>query len=511
MRRILTLHPAAHALLLLVLSAALYWTNLGAHGFRSTEGHRAIPAYELLERGEAVPTRMFERVYVRKPPGMPWVIAGSTTLFNESEWSARAPSALAATLGVLLTWGFASMWFGRSAGFVAAVAHLLTLRFLPGARTAEIEGLFTLATALGALPLVHALVCAQRARIGWGVVAGVGIGASFLMKGPAAAPVFIGVLLASGLIVGWRRTLRAPAAWLALGIGGAISALVVLAMARSVGDEPAVTESASHFVLNLDRIGGLPLFAVTVLLGAMPASLALLFPWGPDAKHEAAQHEPLSGPYRTARVLTIGCLLSLAIYMLLLVTNPRYGLPSVVLIPPVVGYVALGMRAGFTDVRARIARTMMLVRAGAPISALAWPLILLGVAAFWIYSHEAANGTDSGRAPGRALGEAIAAHAPHDGPVVVWANYLVEARPETLHYAERSAASRGVDVRVEWRPTELPRGELPEPGSFVALREVELAWMREAGVFDRLEPLHDGRVHKFEFTLYRVTPGRTSE
>lgn len=510
MPRILSMHTAAHALILLLLSAALYWTNIGAHGFRSTEGHRAIPAYELLERGEALPTRMFERVYVRKPPGMPWAIAASTTLFGESEWSARAPSALAATLGVLLTWGFATWWFGRQAGFLAALAHVFTLRFLPGARTAEIEELFTLTTALGALPLVHALVRAQRTRLLWSAIAGLGIGASFLMKGPAAVPVFLGVILASGVVLGWRTTLRRSVTWVSLGVGGALSALVVLAMARSVGDEPAVTESASHFVLNLDRIGGLPLFAITVLLGAMPASLAMLFPWGPDAKREADEHPSLRDGYRTARVLTIGCLLSLLIYMLMLVTNPRYGLPSVVLVPPVVGYVALGMGGAFTQVRTRIARTMLLYRSGVRVTAFAWPMILLVVAGFWVFVHEPGEYQDSGREPGRLLGESIARHARSDR-AIVWANFLVDARPETLHYAERAALAHGLDVRVEWRPTELPSGELPAPGDFVVLRPIELGAFERRGQTDRLETLHEGRVHKFDFSLYRVRPASDSE
>ncbi|MFG0259415.1 MAG: ArnT family glycosyltransferase, partial [Phycisphaerales bacterium JB041] len=104
-------------LLLVIVSAAIFLPRLGATGLSMSEGHRAIPAWEMLEdtrAGDAhwlVP-RMFETAYLRKPPGMLWAIAGSTAVFGETEFAARFPSALSAMLLGIAVWWFATRWFG---------------------------------------------------------------------------------------------------------------------------------------------------------------------------------------------------------------------------------------------------------------------------------------------------------------------------------------------------------------------------------------------------------------
>jgi 4-amino-4-deoxy-L-arabinose transferase-like glycosyltransferase len=95
--------------LLAVLAAcvATLWFRLGSTGLSMSEGHRAVPAWEMLRTGEWWVTRMFGEIYVRKPPGMMWAIAGVSAVFGETAWSARAVSALACTAMALAAWWFA--------------------------------------------------------------------------------------------------------------------------------------------------------------------------------------------------------------------------------------------------------------------------------------------------------------------------------------------------------------------------------------------------------------------
>ena len=81
-------------------------------GLSYTEGHRAIPAWEMLESGDWLVTTLFDRVYLRKPPGMAWAIAGSSAVFGQTEFAARFVSAVCSTAMVLVAYGFARRWFG---------------------------------------------------------------------------------------------------------------------------------------------------------------------------------------------------------------------------------------------------------------------------------------------------------------------------------------------------------------------------------------------------------------
>src|SRR5262249_53552090 len=140
-------------------------------------------------------------------------IGVSSIVFGESEFSARAPSALAMTLAPLLSFIFATRWFGRPWGLAAGIAHALTpLFFYPG-RSAEIESLhnlFAQATMLGCLEL---LVHGPRRRTGWAFMLSLSFAGMALLKGPSAIPCLAGALIAPCLVRRSLAPLRAPALW----------------------------------------------------------------------------------------------------------------------------------------------------------------------------------------------------------------------------------------------------------------------------------------------------------
>ena len=129
------------AVLLVAVCCVVYLPGLGATGFSMSEGHRVIPAWEMLDdarAGEAhwmVP-RMFGTAYLRKPPGVMWAIAGSSAVLGETEFAARLPSAVAATLLALAVWGFSTRWLGWPWGLAAGLAHALLPVLWPSARSA---------------------------------------------------------------------------------------------------------------------------------------------------------------------------------------------------------------------------------------------------------------------------------------------------------------------------------------------------------------------------------------
>ncbi len=155
------------AVLLVAVCCAVYLPGLGSTGLSMSEGHRVIPAWEMLDDARAgephwmVP-RMFGTAYLRKPPGVMWAIAGSSAVLGETEFAARLPSALAATLLTLTVWGFSTRWFGSPWGLAAGLAQALLPVMWPSGRSAEIESLHVLTTGVAGLLVLHIGLCPRR-------------------------------------------------------------------------------------------------------------------------------------------------------------------------------------------------------------------------------------------------------------------------------------------------------------------------------------------------------------
>jgi 4-amino-4-deoxy-L-arabinose transferase-like glycosyltransferase len=490
----------AQALCVLVPCALVYLPRLGAGGLTMSEGHRAGPAWEMLSSGDWLVPRLFGRAYLRKPPGMFWAIAGSGSVFGQTELAARLVSALAAIGTALVAWWFARRWFGPGRWAVAAglAQGLLPWMFAFG-RQAEIEALLVLATQVAALGLIDAIIV-RRERAGVamlrGAVIGLAVGAMLLVKGPAGLPAIGGVVLAAVLVRSWR-TVAHPALWSALVVGGALFAAWVLAAGSSLGDEPAVTQGAGEFLWG-EPVRTMAL-APTALVSLLPAALALLFVWGPDARSEVAQDEGARGRRDIARALALATLGTLLVLTASGVSNPRYALVAAVFVGPVAPWVVRGLSDGgagsFVPHRRRIARAMLL---GHPA---VWPAVLVAAGWVWIGTGERASRATSGREAGAVIAEAIRADA-GDGPVVVRANDAVEARPEVLlEVRRRLGAAEGGEAEVRW----VDAAGMAEAGpGYLVLRLDEgsgerALWRDGDGVWT-------GEVHKYRLGVLRGTP-----
>lgn len=496
------------AALVFLVAGAVYWSRLGATYFTNTEGHRVIPGWGMLDHGDWLLPKLFGQIYLRKPPGMAWAVAASGAVFGESELSARAVSALAATISALLALVFGARWFGRKYGVAAGLAMTLTPGFWAAGRSAEIEALNDLATAAAVWVILDLLIApADRRRgaaVGLAAVAGVAIAGAALVKGPAGFAA-IGMAAACGWLIGRSgTTVATPARLMAitLAVAGTIVGTLAALIARAVhfsAQEP-VTQGVSEFLWSdASARGVLRVLAMpaAALASVFPASAGLLFPWGRDARSEATVTMPARSA-ALARATAATCLGSLIVLMLLGVHNPRYALPSLSFAPVLAAYVARGWDSGFFPTRRRIASWCFLRhRAG-------WPVVLLIGAALYIACVEPAQRASSGRKAGVALAAALPDHA------FVWADALVEARPEVLLYAQRAAAREQKELRFVWVPSMAdPRAlSLPRLNDYIILRTDpegnEAALYEQQGYFDRLELITSGRVSKYSFNVYQM-------
>jgi 4-amino-4-deoxy-L-arabinose transferase-like glycosyltransferase len=128
------------AAILLAISGVLFFYGLNAGDLYRTEGLRAIIAAEFLRTGNWIVPTLYGEPRFTKPPGMyaaiallSWPVGGVT------DWSARLPSALAATCTVLLFYWYFARQLGRRGGLVAAIILPCSFMWLEKATAAEID------------------------------------------------------------------------------------------------------------------------------------------------------------------------------------------------------------------------------------------------------------------------------------------------------------------------------------------------------------------------------------
>lgn len=475
--------------LLAVLAAcvATMWLGLGSTGLSMSEGHRAVPGWEMLANGEWFVTRMFGEIYVRKPPGMMWAIAGMSAVFGESAWSARAVSALACTLMALAAWWFGRRWFeSERVGLLAGLAQALTPMLWEAGRSAEIEALHTMGVQFAVLGVIDAAVrrgawrWSRVVRAAWIVV---GIVVAMLAKGPAGLPavgaaVVAGAWFAGGFGGGERRSAFLRAAVPVVVLTLMVASLIVLRLrswAEAAG--PAVTQGPGEFLWDTAKIGSIVTLPIVGLAVALPGSLAVVA-W---RRLWSRRTEPDA---RLVLAFVIGGVVTLLIYTASGVSNPRYVMPGLVFWPLAIAGV-LGPALGTIKTRRVVAAVACVLAAGG-----------LAMAIVSDRARAGSGGRGSGEPAGRAIAEAIVAGLPPGSTVEVWADGVVEARPEVLDAMRRHAATLGVTVTPRWSsallrtfdpPTSVlvlrrVEGEVKEGGEAVGAGR-EVMWSGKAGPF----------------------------
>jgi len=102
--------------ILLIVCALLFFYGLNAGELYRNESLRAIIAAEFLRSGNWIVPTLYGEPLFTKPPGMYAAIALVSWPFGAvHEWTARLPSALAATITVFLVYRLFRRHFGRRA------------------------------------------------------------------------------------------------------------------------------------------------------------------------------------------------------------------------------------------------------------------------------------------------------------------------------------------------------------------------------------------------------------
>jgi 4-amino-4-deoxy-L-arabinose transferase-like glycosyltransferase len=201
-------------LVLAPLGLFLFFYGLNTGELYRTESLRAILAADMLRSGNWIVPTLYDQPLLTKPPGMYWAIALVSLPFGGvSEWSARLPSALAASISVLLFFWYFRRQLGSLGGFLVGLILPLSVMWLDKVPSAEIDMLQLAWVAAALLFAFRAIepasfVIRHSSFVFW-LLALVCVAGGVLTKW--TAPIFFyGTLLP---LLWWRGRLRVLVGW----------------------------------------------------------------------------------------------------------------------------------------------------------------------------------------------------------------------------------------------------------------------------------------------------------
>jgi 4-amino-4-deoxy-L-arabinose transferase-like glycosyltransferase len=337
----------AAAAIVFVITLAAYSFDLGNAPLARTEGHRALTAHEMVQTGQWLIPRLYDRVYLIKPPLAYWIIGLFEKLVGTyNEWVWRLPSVLAsAALGAGICL-FSDAWFGSPAGIVAGLAHLALVAVWAQNRSADVDAMNSAAAVMATCGLVHLSLQSNRRR--WVSCAGTAaaIGATAMIKGPAGFTIILGGLIGPAIFTRRWSILRRWEPWAALAIGlmclGAYAGAAYLRLKadhtpldlsgfEEVAYQTKYGEGGRHFIYTV-------LLPPTLLLYAMPLSLVI-----PLALMRPLWNSPDERFRLCVRAIVGALAVALATALVAEVNNPRYCYVILPMLCPLVGAAAVAM------------------------------------------------------------------------------------------------------------------------------------------------------------------------
>ena len=177
--------------ILLIVSGFLILYRLGAKPLIFfDEGIYADITKNMISRGDLLNQFFAGSLWFEKPPLYMWSSKGLSSLFGYNTVSVRLTSALAGISLIVLTYFIAKDIFNRRAGFVAALAVLLTPAIIFRSRQGSLDVLLTFFVYLG----LWASLLARRSKTSWHGV-GIAFAGAFMTKGAASLLLPITILI----------------------------------------------------------------------------------------------------------------------------------------------------------------------------------------------------------------------------------------------------------------------------------------------------------------------------
>lgn len=196
--------------LALGLALALCFAGIGGHAlWTPDEPTGAAIGRAMLESGDLVVPRLNGKPFLEKPPLYWWVQVAVFRLLGVTDVTARIPSALFGTLGLLATWLLGRLWGTEHQGLLAECVLGTTLLFLHNVGRVIVDPslLFFVAVAYLGFALLAEPVGSREPQRGVCWLIAIALALAFLVKG------VIAVALGAGPPVFYLLLTRRRSAW----------------------------------------------------------------------------------------------------------------------------------------------------------------------------------------------------------------------------------------------------------------------------------------------------------
>lgn len=222
-------------LILLVLCVLVFWVRLGRIGLIDPdEPFYAVTAQEMLQGGDWVTPRIFGEAQFEKPVFYYWLVAATYQVFGINEWAGRLPSALPATLMVLLAYAFTSRVFNRRTGLLAGIVLGSGLEYAIMSRLMLTDIALALFIA-GSLWCYWLAVEDERHRTRWVLLHFAFGGLAMFIKGPVGTIASLLATITFSLLTRRPHPYRGSALWAGIAVYLAIAAPWYAVMFRKYG------------------------------------------------------------------------------------------------------------------------------------------------------------------------------------------------------------------------------------------------------------------------------------
>ncbi len=209
-----TLRPRSIACLI-IICFVVFWWRLGSIGLIDPdEPFYAETAREMVETHDWITPRIFGQPQFEKPIAFYWMAAASFKIFGINEFAARLPSALFATLIVLMVYAFGTRVWNERAGFLSALVLGTGLEFAVMSRLMLTD--IALAFFIGASLFSYWSAMQDKARANrWLFSYFVFAGLAVLTKGPIGW--LVGSMATSAFLITGGRGFPFRGRWLWIG------------------------------------------------------------------------------------------------------------------------------------------------------------------------------------------------------------------------------------------------------------------------------------------------------
>jgi 4-amino-4-deoxy-L-arabinose transferase-like glycosyltransferase len=238
------------------------------------EPRQAIMAREMVERGDYVHPYLNGRPYLEKPPLYSWaIVLVSKVTGNLDEFASRLPSALAATMLLLMTYFLGRRLDHEVSGFLSALILATNYQFLGNARESVMDMTFALFIGLA---IFLGYICMEKERREILPFALLPCAFGVLTKGPAGLALPVAVLFFYSIATKRLKSMFVPlVAGCILSVG--VASIWFILAGRAYTDEFLLHQNIVRFTTGFDHVEPFTYYFHKLFVNFLPWSVALPF------------------------------------------------------------------------------------------------------------------------------------------------------------------------------------------------------------------------------------------